>query len=102
MKLRFVEANDRRVLDDTVTLASGLSVYNAMRVSPNGSGSEQSMVVLQTPPRYEGTVRAGCASRPRRPRPDEASGGGGCDGDAAATSAGFRPVFGWIPNMGEH
>jgi hypothetical protein len=38
------------VLDHTVTLASGVSIYNAMRVSANGSGSELLMVVLQTPP----------------------------------------------------
>jgi polyketide cyclase/dehydrase/lipid transport protein len=50
MHLRFVEANSVGVLDHTVTLASGVSVYNSMRVSPNGSGSELVMVVLQTPP----------------------------------------------------
>ena len=50
MHLRFVEPNSLGVLDHTVTLASGVSVYNAMRVSPNGSGSELVMVVLQTPP----------------------------------------------------
>ena len=50
MKLHFAEANALGVLDHTVTLASGLRIYNAMRVSPNASGSELSMVVLQTPP----------------------------------------------------
>jgi hypothetical protein len=50
MHLRFVEPNSLGVLDHTVTLASGVSIYNAMRVSPNGSGSELVMVVLQTPP----------------------------------------------------
>lgn len=50
LKLRFVEVNDLGVLDHTVTLASGVRIENAMRVSPNGSGSELSMVVLQTPP----------------------------------------------------
>lgn len=50
MQLRFVESNALGVLDHTVTLASGVTIYNAMRVSPNGSGSELSMVVLQTPP----------------------------------------------------
>ena len=62
MRLRFVEANSLGVLDHTVTLASGTSVYNAMRVSANGSGSELSMVVLQTPPatneQFEQDVRA--------------------------------------------
>lgn len=50
MQLRFVEPNSLGVLDHTVTLASGASIYNAMRVSANGSGSELLMVVLQTPP----------------------------------------------------
>ena len=50
MHLRFVESNAFGVLDHTVTLASGVSIYNAMRVTPNGSGSELLMVVLQTPP----------------------------------------------------
>lgn len=62
LHLRFVEANSLGVLDHTVTLASGVSVYNAMRVSPNGAGSELSMVVLQTPPatsqQFEQDVRA--------------------------------------------
>jgi hypothetical protein len=50
LQLRFVEANSLGVLDHTVTLASGVRIYNAMRVSPNSTGSELSMVVLQTPP----------------------------------------------------
>src|SRR5689334_2321441 len=50
MHLRFVESNSVGVLDHTVTLASGVSVYNSMRVSPNGGGSELVMIVLQTPP----------------------------------------------------
>lgn len=62
MHLRFVEANSLGVLDHTVTLASGVSVYNSMRVSANGSGSELAMVVLQTPPatseQFEQDVRA--------------------------------------------
>lgn len=50
IRLRFVEPNSLGVLDHTVTLASGARIYNAMRVSANGSGSELVMVVLQTPP----------------------------------------------------
>lgn len=50
MHVRFVEPNSLGVLDHTVTLASGVRIYNAMRVSANGSGSELMMVVLQTPP----------------------------------------------------
>jgi hypothetical protein len=62
LKLRFVETNELGVLDHTVTLASGVRVYNAMRVSPNASGSELSMVVLQAPSatstQFEQDVRA--------------------------------------------
>lgn len=60
--LRFAEANSLGVLDHTVTLASSVSVYNSMRVSANGAGSELSMVVLQTPPatsqQFDQDVRA--------------------------------------------
>ena len=50
MNVRFVEGNSLGVLDHTVTLASGISVHNSMRVLPNGSGSELVIVVFQTPP----------------------------------------------------
>jgi len=50
MHLRFVEPNSLGVLDHTVTLASGVSIYNSMRVLANGSGSELVMFVFQTPP----------------------------------------------------
>jgi hypothetical protein len=50
MHLRFVDGNALGVLDHSVTLASGACIYNSMRVSANGSGSELAMVVLQTPP----------------------------------------------------
>ncbi|HEY2851847.1 MAG TPA: SRPBCC family protein [Gemmatimonadaceae bacterium] len=50
MHLRFVEPNSLGVLDHTVTLASGVSIYNAMRVVANSTGSELVMVVYQTPP----------------------------------------------------
>ena len=50
MPLRFGVANSLGVLDHTVTLASGVTIYNSMRVSANGSGSELMMIVLQTPP----------------------------------------------------
>jgi len=50
MQLRFEEPNSLGVLDHAVTLASGVRIYNAMRVVANGSGSELVMVVYQTPP----------------------------------------------------
>jgi hypothetical protein len=49
MKIRFVEPNSFGVLDHQVTLASGMIVLNAMRVVPNGTGSELVMVVIQSP-----------------------------------------------------
>lgn len=49
MTIRFVEPNSLGVLDHHVMLASGMSVFNAMRVVPNGSGSELVMVVTQAP-----------------------------------------------------
>jgi hypothetical protein len=49
MIVRFVEPNDLGVLDHHVTLESGLTVFNSMRVLPNGSGSELVMVLFQQP-----------------------------------------------------
>src|SRR6188472_4603756 len=49
MAVRFAEPNSFGILDHRVTLASGVSVFNAMRVTPNGSGSELTMVVLHSP-----------------------------------------------------
>jgi hypothetical protein len=49
MHVHFVEPNSLGVLDHEVTLASGLRVLNAMRVLPNGDGSELVMLVFQSP-----------------------------------------------------
>ena len=49
MQVRFVEPNPFGVLDHHVTLASGVTVLNAMRVLPNGTGSELVMVLFQSP-----------------------------------------------------
>jgi hypothetical protein len=48
MTVRFVEPNSLGVLDHQVTVASGINVFNAMRVVPNGTGSELVMVVTQS------------------------------------------------------
>ena len=48
LALRFVEQNALGVLDHEVTLASGATTLNSMRVLPNGSGSELIMVVFQS------------------------------------------------------
>lgn len=49
MTFRFVEPNSLGVLDHDVTLESGATVFNAMRVVPNGDGSELVMIVFQRP-----------------------------------------------------
>jgi hypothetical protein len=49
MTLRFVEPNSLGVLDHEVTLESGVTVFNSMRVLANGSGSELVMVLFQQP-----------------------------------------------------
>jgi hypothetical protein len=49
MNVRFVEENPLGVLDHEVTLASGVTVLNSMRVLPNSSGSELVMVLFQSP-----------------------------------------------------
>jgi hypothetical protein len=49
MTVRFVESNSLGVLDHEVSLESGMTVRNAMRVVPNGSGSELEMMVIQLP-----------------------------------------------------
>ena len=49
IKVHFVEPNSLGVLDHEVTLASGMTVFNSMRVVANGPGSELVMVVFQSP-----------------------------------------------------
>ena len=49
MTMRFVAPNELGVLDHQVVLASGVSLTNSVRVTPNGSGSDLLMVVLQWP-----------------------------------------------------
>lgn len=40
VKVKFADKNKFGILDHDVTLASGVRVYNPMRVFPNGDGSE--------------------------------------------------------------
>jgi len=44
----FVQSNTFGVLDHIVRMSSALEVYNAMRVIPNGSGSEVMFTLFQT------------------------------------------------------
>jgi hypothetical protein len=47
--VKFAESNEYGVLDHTVTLPSGESVYNPMRVIPDGTGAEVVFTVRQRP-----------------------------------------------------
>jgi carbon monoxide dehydrogenase subunit G len=62
MNIHFVEPNSLGVLDHEVTLESGVTVLNSMRVLANGAGSELVMVVFQSPgmstEQFEGDVKA--------------------------------------------
>jgi len=49
VKVVLSEPNDFRVLDHDVTLPSGASVHNALRVLPNGGGSEVVFSVFRQP-----------------------------------------------------
>ncbi|HJU69856.1 MAG TPA: SRPBCC family protein [Gemmatimonadaceae bacterium] len=49
MTVHFTEPNSLGVLDHEVTLTSGVTVVNSMRVLPNDEGSELVMVLFQSP-----------------------------------------------------
>jgi hypothetical protein len=49
IKVKFAEKNLLGVLDHEVTLPSGDTVYNPMRVIPNADGSELIFTVFQRP-----------------------------------------------------
>ena len=49
MTMRFVDPNALGVLDHEVTLASGVTLTNSLRVTANGTGSDLVMVLLQWP-----------------------------------------------------
>ena len=55
LRIRFVEANSFGVLDHEVTIDSGMTLFNSMRVLPNATGSELVVVLFQLPtvPREE-------------------------------------------------
>ncbi|MEZ2219367.1 SRPBCC family protein [Rhizobium sp. RCC_161_2] len=48
-RIRFTLRNDFGVIDHTVILESGLQVYNALRVVPNGDGCEVIFTLLRLP-----------------------------------------------------
>ncbi|CUX19410.1 MULTISPECIES: polyketide cyclase [Agrobacterium tumefaciens complex] len=45
--VNFAPTNEFGVIDHVVTLPDGLKVYNALRVTPNGSGAEVSFTLLR-------------------------------------------------------
>jgi len=49
VRVSFVPKNEFGVIDHTVTIESGLRVYNALRVVPNGSGCEVMFTLLRLP-----------------------------------------------------
>ena len=48
-RVRFVERNSFGVMDHHVTLESGVTVHNPMRVVPNGEGSEFVFTLIRQP-----------------------------------------------------
>ncbi|MBB3393076.1 hypothetical protein FHT82_005865 [Rhizobium sp. BK275] len=49
VRVSFVPANEFGVIDHTVTIESGLRVYNALRIVPNGDGCEVMFTLLRLP-----------------------------------------------------
>src|SRR6478736_3901172 len=49
VKVSFVPNNEFGVIDHTVTIESGLRVYNALRIVPNGDGCEVMFTLLRIP-----------------------------------------------------
>lgn len=49
VKIEFAEQNSLGVLDHRVTLESGVTVYNPLRVQPNGEGSEVVFTLYRRP-----------------------------------------------------
>nr|WP_316654564.1 SRPBCC family protein [uncultured Gellertiella sp.] len=47
-RIRFAPENSFGVIDHTVTLENGVSIFNALRVVPNGRGAEVMFTLLQT------------------------------------------------------
>lgn len=53
-RLRFAEQNTFGVMDHDVTLESGVTVHNPMRVVPNGEGSEFVFTLIRQPGMSDG------------------------------------------------
>jgi len=60
IKIAMAPHNEYRVMDHDVTLPGGLVVHNAFRVTPTGSGSLLSFVVLRMPEATDGEFERDC------------------------------------------
>lgn len=49
VRVKFAARNDYGVIDHSVTLPGGLTVYNAFRVTPNGDGAEVAFTLMKLP-----------------------------------------------------
>lgn len=58
VKVRFAERNAFGVLDHDVTLESGVTVHNPMRVLPQGRGSEFTFTLIRQPGTPDDQFRA--------------------------------------------
>ena len=54
VRVRFVEGNALGVMDHDVTLESGVTVHNPMRVVPHGAGSEFVFTLIRQPGMSDG------------------------------------------------
>jgi hypothetical protein len=54
VRVRFVGRNSLGVMDHDVTLESGVTVHNPMRVVPNGEGSELVFTLIRQPGMSDG------------------------------------------------
>jgi predicted 3-demethylubiquinone-9 3-methyltransferase (glyoxalase superfamily) len=87
VRIRFVPRNPHGVLDHDVTLESGVTVHNPMRVVRNGEGSELTFTLIRQPGMSDERLAADRAAveadlrtlkelLERRPRPGAQIGGG--------------------------
>jgi len=56
VRVRFVERSSLGVLDHDVKLESGVTVHNALRVVPNGEGSEFVFTLIRQPGMSDGQL----------------------------------------------
>jgi hypothetical protein len=54
VRIRFAERNSFGVMDHDVTLESGVTIHNPMRVLPNGEGSEFVFTLIRQPGMSDG------------------------------------------------